>query len=101
MSELPPLSAAPPRPTRIEVKKTSRSVRVSFANGEAFEISAKRLRAASPAADGAPKSPLPDDLTVTAMDAVGNYAVRPHFSDGHQTGIYDFNLLYQIAKTQP
>ncbi len=38
---------------------------------------------------------VPEDLTVTHMEIVGNYGVGVHFSDGHTTGIYRFILLYE------
>ncbi|MGH8810301.1 MAG: gamma-butyrobetaine hydroxylase-like domain-containing protein, partial [Noviherbaspirillum sp.] len=40
------------------------------------------------------------DALITALDPVGNYAVQPHFSDGHNTGIYSWDYLYWLGANQ-
>lgn len=91
----PPPSAPPPHPVRIELKK-SRTLHIAFSDDTAGEISADALRDASPAADGKPETPSCGVL-ITALEQVGNYAVKPVFSDGHDTGIYGWGLLYYLA----
>ena len=39
-------------------------------------------------------------MTLTALEPVGNYAVQPHFSDGHNTGIYSWDYLYKLGSKQ-
>jgi DUF971 family protein len=40
------------------------------------------------------------DVLITALEPVGNYAVQPHFSDGHNTGIYSWDYLYRLGINQ-
>lgn len=86
-----------PSPTLIEVKKSDRLLRVVFDDGKEVDISFERLRTLSPAADGKPKTP-PVDVIVNSVEMVGNYAIRPVFSDGHRSGIYSWNFLYNAGK---
>lgn len=39
-------------------------------------------------------------MSITALEGVGNYALQPTFSDGHSTGIYSWDLLYELARRQ-
>ncbi len=54
------------------------------------------LRAHSPAAGEHPRDA--GDVRVTAVEPVGNYAVRLVFSDGHDSGLYTWDMLYRLAK---
>ena len=85
-----------PSPTSIEVKKSARLLRVIFDDGREVNIGFDRLRALSPAADGKPKIP-PVNVLVDSVELVGNYAIRPVFSDGHQSGIYHWDMLYSAG----
>jgi len=85
-----------PSPKVIEIKKSARILRVVFDDGKEVNICFNRLRALSPAADGKPKTP-PVNILVNTVEMVGNYAIKPVFSDGHQSGIYHWDLLYNAG----
>lgn len=87
-----------PTPTHIELKKSARQLCITFDDGMRAALGITTLRENSPAADGALATAPAADLAITRIEPVGNYAIRPHFSDGHQTGIYDWALLYQLAR---
>ena len=86
-------------PVRIEIRKSARCLRFVFADGEARVVGFDALRAASPAADAGERTPSPD-VAVLAADLVGNYALRPRFSDGHESGIYDWPLLRRLSRPE-
>ena len=81
-------------PVVVEVRRRSRLLVVEFADGARAEIDFDNLRARSPcAANRAAKTPPPSGVDIVELQPVGNYALRPVFSDGHQTGIYSWRLL--------
>lgn len=69
-------------------------------DGDKYRISAELLRAYSPSVDNR-RSPTPPSgkrgVRITALAAVGNYALRPGFSDGHNSGIYNWGLLRRLG----
>lgn len=92
-----------PMPTKITLLKKSRLIEIEFATGECFRISCAALRAASLSADMRHAEELKSaadfvDVNILAIERVGNYAIKPIFSDGHQTGIYSFKTLYELGK---
>jgi DUF971 family protein len=87
-------TAPDPTPTELRVRDGGRVLRLTFADGLSAEIAADRLRAATPSAD---KSSAAEGVTIVAVDAVGNYAARFSFSDGHDTGLYTWKLLRELA----
>jgi DUF971 family protein len=95
---------AAPVPTSLTVRSQSRVVEIAFDSGEAFSLPFELLRVYSPSAEvrghGAGQEVLQTgkrDVLITAMDPVGNYAVQPHFSDSHNTGIYSWDYLYWLG----
>ncbi len=92
-------------PTRLEFRKAARELAVTFDDGASGMIAYKRLREQSPSADvrghgRGPKPvqpPVPDDIDVLKAEAVGRYAVRIFFSDGHSTGLYTWALLRTLS----
>ena len=92
-------------PARLVFKKGARELAVEFDDGQAGSIPYTRLRAESPSAEvrghgsgpRPPQPPVPDDISVTGADPVGRYAVRIRFSDGHDSGLYTWTLLRQLA----
>ena len=98
-----------PWPVEIRVRKSARTVEIDYDTGETGVISAAWLRANSPASNaktglrldetGAPDLNSP----VAAIDAkpVGNYAVKFIFDDGHDTGLYTWARLRELADSQP
>lgn len=81
-------------PTIIEVKKSARLLRVVFDDGQEINITFDHLRNCSPAAGGKTNQ---SGVDLMSVDMVGNYAIRPVFSDGHQNGIYGWDLLRELA----
>ncbi len=91
-------------PTNIELRKKSRLLVVTFEEGEIFELSCEFLRVFSPSADVKGHSPNQavlqigkEDATITAVEPIGNYAVRLVFKDGHDTGLYTWDYLYDLG----
>lgn len=79
----------------------SNSVKVTFSTGEKFLFPVIFMRAFSPSADTKGKTlPIDPALKILTIESVGNYAIKPHFSDGHNTGIYSWEYLYQLGTKQ-
>ena len=94
-------------PTDIRLHRRSRVLEVEFANGRRFELSAEYLRVHSPSAEVRGHSPDQAVLQVgkasvgiTGIEPVGQYAVRIDFDDGHNTGLYSWDLLYDLGENQ-
>ncbi|WP_421724153.1 gamma-butyrobetaine hydroxylase-like domain-containing protein [Bauldia sp.] len=101
------MSTQDPWPTEIRLAKDKRSLRVQFDDGQAFSLPAEFLRVVSPSAEVQGHSPeqrktVPGkiDVSVSAVEPVGNYAVRLVFSDGHDTGLYSWRYLRKIGAEQ-
>ena len=91
-------------PTELKVRDGGRVLLVVFESGERFEISAELLRVESPSAEVKGHGPGQEQLvwgkrhvTITRAEAVGNYAVRLIFSDGHSTGIFTWPYLFKLG----
>lgn len=98
---------AAPVPTSLTVRSQSRVLEIAFDSGEAFSLPFEFLRVYSPSAEvrghGAGQEVLQTgmrNVLITAMEPVGNYAVQPHFSDSHNTGIYSWDYLYWLGANQ-
>ena len=94
-------------PTELRLSKDRRSLRVSFDDGAAFDLSAEYLRVTSPSAEVQGHSPserktVPGkrDVAILAVEPVGNYAVKLRFDDMHDTGIYGWDYLYALGAQQ-
>jgi DUF971 family protein len=95
---------AQPWPTEIRLKKDRRALAVSFDSGESYELPAEYLRVTSPSAEVQGHSPeqrqtVPGKRNVEIMkvEPVGNYAVKLHFDDLHDTGIYSWTYLRTLG----
>lgn len=93
-----------PRPTEINYHQKSRILDISFDSGEHFQLPAEYLRVYSPSAEVRGHGPGQDVLQVgkenvkiARIEPVGNYAISLHFDDGHDTGIYSFEELYNLG----
>jgi DUF971 family protein len=93
-----------PKPTEIRLRQTSRLLAISFDDDTEFEYSFEYLRVHSPSAEvrghGAGQEILQtgkEDVSVTAIDPVGHYAVRLVFDDGHDTGLYTWEYLHELG----
>lgn len=96
-----------PLPTALTLHRKSRVLEAVFDDGSQFSLPFEYLRVYSPSAEvrghGAGQEVLQlgkRDVDITALDAVGNYAVRPTFSDGHDSGLYSWDYLYMLGKQQ-
>lgn len=96
-----------PLPTALTVHKQSRVLEITFDTGEVFSLPFEFLRVHSPSAEvrghGAGQEVLQTgkrDVLIMAMEPVGRYAVQPHFSDTHTTGIYTWDYLYWLGANQ-
>lgn len=94
-----------PWPTEIRLRKDRRSLAVRFDDGADFEYPAEFLRVLSPSAEvqGHSKEqrqtvPGKIDIAITAVDPVGNYAVRLTFADGHDSGIFTWTYLRRLGE---
>jgi DUF971 family protein len=96
-----------PVPTALTVHTQSRVLEVAFDDGAVFSLPFELLRVYSPSAEvrghGAGQEVLQTgkrNILLTALEPVGNYAVQPHFSDGHNTGIFSWDYLYKLGSQQ-
>lgn len=107
MNELKNRSTRPsPRPTKMAVKKTERCLDILFDDSAHFKIPAELLRVESPSAEiqnhGGPKN-IPGGkrrVEIVGAEAVGHYAVKLIFNDGHDSGIYTWDYLYDLGVNQ-
>jgi len=93
-----------PKPIEIKLHQRSRILEISFHDGNTFSLSCELLRVYSPSAEVQGHGPGQEVLqygkesvNITDIEAVGNYAVVLRFSDGHDTGIYSWDLLYELG----
>jgi len=90
-------------PTGIKLHKVSRYLEVSYASGESFNLPFEYLRAFSPGAEEKVSREMGNKITVnkyvsiSAINPVGSYAIQIVFDDGHETGIYSWARLYDLA----
>src|SRR3979490_3648568 len=95
------LDRSTPIPTEIKPPQTSRAMELSFADGASFRLPYEFLRVYSPSAEVRGHGPGQETLqvgkrevTIAEVEAVGHYAIRPKFSDGHDTGIHSWDYPY-------
>ncbi len=96
-----------PVPTEIKLHQKSNVLEISFADGKTFKLTCEFLRVHSPSAEVRGHGPGQEVLQVgkqnveiKAIEPVGSYAVQLNFSDGHNTGIYSWDLLYDYGLRQ-
>ena len=96
-----------PQPTGITVHQRSRVLEVGFDNGRSFRIPFELMRVYSPSAEVQGHGPGQDvlqtgkrDVELQALQPVGNYAVQPLFSDGHESGIFSWDYLYYLGSQE-
>ena len=101
------LTSSTPLPTSITVHQQSRVLEIGFSNGREFRIPFELMRVYSPSAEVQGHGPGQEvlqtgkrDVGLTALEPVGNYAVQPTFSDGHDTGIFSWDYLYDLGSRQ-
>ncbi|HEX2236819.1 MAG TPA: DUF971 domain-containing protein [Gammaproteobacteria bacterium] len=96
-----------PRPTDIALHQKSRVLEITFDDGACFKLPCEYLRVYSPSAEVQGHGPGQQVLQlgkeyvgITEIEPVGNYAVRLVFDDGHNTGIFSWNYLYELGAKQ-
>lgn len=96
-----------PSPTEIKLHQKSRMLEISFADGNTFRFPCEFLRVYSPSAEVRGHGPGQEvlqlgkkDVEITHLEPVGTYAIQPTFSDGHSTGIYSWDVLYDYGLRQ-
>lgn len=95
------------RPTDIKLHQASRILEISFEDGAHFKLPCEYLRVYSPSAEVRGHGPGQEvlqlgkeNVNITAIEPVGNYAVRLDFTDGHHTGLYSWDVLYALGSNQ-
>lgn len=95
------------RPTDIKLHQKSRILEVIFDNGAEFRLPCEFLRVYSPSAEVRGHGPGQETLQVgkeavniSEIEPIGAYAVKLHFDDGHNTGLYSWDFLYKIGQNQ-
>ncbi|MCX9156208.1 DUF971 domain-containing protein [Niveibacterium sp. 24ML] len=101
---MPGLDPDTPIPTDIRLHQRSRMLEVHFADGERFELPCEYLRVYSPSAEvrghGEGQEVLQSgkrEVNISAIEPVGHYAVKLVFTDGHDSGLYSWDYLYQLG----
>ena len=95
------------QPTEIKLHRQSRVLEISFANGKTFSLPCEFLRVYSPSAEVRGHGPGQEVLQVgkklveiSKIEPTGSYAIQLTFSDGHDTGIYSWDTLYDYGLRQ-
>jgi DUF971 family protein len=101
------LTPESPTPQSLTVHGQSRVLEISFSDGAHFRIPFELMRIYSPSAEVQGHGPGQEvlqtgkrDVGLAALEPVGNYAVQPTFSDGHDTGIFSWDYLYFLGAQQ-
>lgn len=101
------LKAGAPAPQSLTVHGVSRVLEVAFSDGATFRIPFELMRVYSPSAEVQGHGPGQEvlqtgkrDVELAALEPIGNYAVKPVFSDGHESGIFTWDYLYELGAKQ-
>lgn len=96
-----------PRPTDIKLHQKSRVLEMSFDDGSTFQMPCEYLRVYSPSAEVRGHGPGQEvlqlgkeNVNITSIEPVGNYAIKFEFDDGHNTGLYSWDTLYHLGSNQ-
>src|SRR5512142_352502 len=97
----------PPHPSGITLHQQSRVLEIAFDDGRTFRLPYEFLRVYSPSAEVRGHGPGQETLqtgkrevTIANVEPIGHYALRPTFSDGHDSGIYSWEYLYDLGLRQ-
>lgn len=101
------LQAGAPTPTALTLHNQSRILEIAFSDGAQFRIPFELMRVYSPSAEVQGHGPGQEvlqtgkrEVNVVELEPVGNYAVKPVFSDGHESGIFSWDYLYFLGSEQ-
>ena len=94
-------------PTAITLHQSSHVLEIAFDDGRAFRLPYEYLRVYSPSAEVRGHGPGQEtlqvgkrDVAIKEVESVGHYAIRPKFSDGHESGIYTWDYLLDLGERQ-
>jgi DUF971 family protein len=94
-------------PIEIKLHQKSRVMEISFSDGRNYRLPYEFLRVYSPSAEVRGHGPGQEvlqtgkrEVEIRTLEPVGSYAVQPVFSDGHSTGIYSWDYLYELGQNQ-
>jgi len=94
-------------PSAITLHQKSRVLEIAFTDGRSFRLPYEYLRVYSPSAEVRGHGPGQEvlqtgkrNIEIRSLEPVGSYAVQPQFSDGHSTGIYSWDYLYELGQNQ-
>ena len=92
-------------PTEIRLSDEGRLLTITFDSGEVFALASAYLRKMTPSVEAKRLTPAerealigPTRARITAIDPIGNYAIRPTFDDGHSTGIFSWTYLAELGR---
>ncbi len=98
---------ATPKPVDIALHQAKKILEVKFDNNRQVQLTTEYLRVSSPSAEVKGHGPGQEvlqvgkkNVNITAIEPVGNYAIRLKFDDGHDTGIYTWDYLYELTENQ-
>ena len=101
------LQANSPTPTALTVHSQSRLLEIAFSDGALFKLPFELMRVYSPSAEVQGHGPGQEvlqtgkrEVGIVELEPIGNYAVKPVFSDGHESGIYSWDYLYHLGTDQ-
>ncbi|MEO6321099.1 MAG: DUF971 domain-containing protein [Polaromonas sp.] len=101
------LQAGSPTPTALTVHSQSRILEIAFSDGTEFRIPFELMRIYSPSAEVQGHGPGQEilqtgkrEVTIVGLEPIGNYAVKPVFSDGHESGLFTWDYLYHLGADQ-
>lgn len=101
------LSKDTPNPIEVKLHKKSKLLEISFGDGKTFRLPCEFLRVYSPSAEVRGHSPGQEvlqvekkEVNINHIEPVGSYAIQLNFSDGHNTGLYSWDLLYDYGLHQ-
>ena len=96
-----------PTPTNLTVRQQSKLLEIAFDDGSEFSIPFELMRVYSPSAAAQGHGPGQEvlqigkrDVGIKGIEPVGNYGVKPLFTDGHESGIYTWDYLYKLGNEQ-
>jgi DUF971 family protein len=96
-----------PTPTELILHARSRQLEIAFADGQRFRIAYELMRVCSPSAEVQGHGPGQEvlqtgkrEVDIEQIEPVGHYAVKPRFSDGHDSGLFSWSYLYTLGRDQ-
>ncbi len=94
-------------PSRIRLLQGQRILEISYESGETFQLSCEFLRVHSPSAEVQGHGPGQgvlqtgkENVNITAVEPIGNYAVRLVFDDGHDSGLFSWDYLHRLGRNR-